>query len=690
MVWPRDAGPTPRAPLLDVVRRTFVPNHALAAASEADVPALGALIPFIADKTARSAGAPPPTSACAAAASCRSTNPTRWPRCSPAGAPLPAVIVSAARSTAPSQRVRRRTPQRKRGLRDGRRVDAEARPQRAQHHDVQPSFRRIDRLAARARRQRVGHRRVIGGDPVHPRLPRPARRRRRGRRRPARQLVAAQRVQLAQAAGKPRRQARAARRASRAPRPRPAGRAAPATPGTCRASPSSTSRVGAARRCWGLRSRHVLAPAAEWRAAAQTLQWRGAGCLLGDSPSVSLLSWFHAGLAGDGRSCGREEPRQGDARRQQAAPAKAKEPAKPRTGRGREDAAPEPEAEPKSEPKPKSETEAQVRKARNPEPNLEAPPPPPEVTVGGVAWPRPSAPSPSTSSPRPERGHRRVLRPAVHPVARRRGGRVPGRARAGRRRRLPAPDPEERRVHPARARRADRVARAHLLLRRLGGLRADAARGRGGGAQRAAGDRQLRGAGAGRQPLHPAGGVSSTRPSRSRTGPRTPTPISSSARWSRARSACRATRRSARWSHGLLGDGVFYYSGGVFNGDGPDFRNLDNQPDIIGRMTVSPVRARRGRVPAADAGRLGLVRAATFSDRRFRCRRRRAATVPAPHWTTGQAPPGRRSSCASTASSPPSAASCRSRSAGASACAAKSSTSSSSWPRPTAPPPPGR
>jgi len=52
IVWPRDAGPEAARPLLDVVRRTFVPNHALAAASEADAPALGQLIPFIADKTA--------------------------------------------------------------------------------------------------------------------------------------------------------------------------------------------------------------------------------------------------------------------------------------------------------------------------------------------------------------------------------------------------------------------------------------------------------------------------------------------------------------------------------------------------------------------------------------------------------------------------------------------------------------
>ena len=52
IVWPRDATPDAARPLLDVVRRTFVPNHALAAASEADAPALGKLIPFIADKTA--------------------------------------------------------------------------------------------------------------------------------------------------------------------------------------------------------------------------------------------------------------------------------------------------------------------------------------------------------------------------------------------------------------------------------------------------------------------------------------------------------------------------------------------------------------------------------------------------------------------------------------------------------------
>jgi phosphate-selective porin len=41
-------------------------------------------------------------------------------------------------------------------------------------------------------------------------------------------------------------------------------------------------------------------------------------------------------------------------------------------------------------------------------------------------------------------------------------------------------------------------------------------------------------------------------------------------------------------AHGLLGDGLFYYSAGLFNGEGPEFRNLDNQSDTIGRIVVTP------------------------------------------------------------------------------------------------------
>jgi phosphate-selective porin len=40
--------------------------------------------------------------------------------------------------------------------------------------------------------------------------------------------------------------------------------------------------------------------------------------------------------------------------------------------------------------------------------------------------------------------------------------------------------------------------------------------------------------------------------------------------------------------HGLVGDGRFYYSAGLFNGEGPEFRNVDNQSDTIGRLVATP------------------------------------------------------------------------------------------------------
>ena len=52
IVWPGDATMASAAPLLDVLRRTFVPNRAIAAACESEVAALGALVPWIADKSA--------------------------------------------------------------------------------------------------------------------------------------------------------------------------------------------------------------------------------------------------------------------------------------------------------------------------------------------------------------------------------------------------------------------------------------------------------------------------------------------------------------------------------------------------------------------------------------------------------------------------------------------------------------
>ncbi|HMC94359.1 MAG TPA: thioredoxin domain-containing protein, partial [Polyangia bacterium] len=52
VVWPAGATPAVAEALLDVFRRTFVPNRAIAAASETDVAELGRLVPFIADRIA--------------------------------------------------------------------------------------------------------------------------------------------------------------------------------------------------------------------------------------------------------------------------------------------------------------------------------------------------------------------------------------------------------------------------------------------------------------------------------------------------------------------------------------------------------------------------------------------------------------------------------------------------------------
>jgi hypothetical protein len=47
-------------------------------------------------------------------------------------------------------------------------------------------------------------------------------------------------------------------------------------------------------------------------------------------------------------------------------------------------------------------------------------------------------------------------------------------------------------------------------------------------------------------------------------------------------------------AHGLLADGRLYYAAGLFNGEGPGFRNLDNQVDAIGRLVWAPLAAGDG------------------------------------------------------------------------------------------------
>lgn len=58
-------------------------------------------------------------------------------------------------------------------------------------------------------------------------------------------------------------------------------------------------------------------------------------------------------------------------------------------------------------------------------------------------------------------------------------------------------------------------------------------------------------------------------------------------------------------AHGLVGDGLFYYSAGVFNGDGPDYRNFDNQVDAIGRVAVAPLASSQGTFRRLSVGGSG-------------------------------------------------------------------------------------
>ena len=110
-------------------------------------------------------------------------------------------------------------------------------------------------------------------------------------------------------------------------------------------------------------------------------------------------------------------------------------------------------------------------------------------------------------------------------------------------------------------------------------------------------------------------------------------------------------------AHGLLGDGRFYYSAGLFNGEGPEFRNIDNQSDTIGRLVATPFARQRPLVEPLVDRRLFLVRQPRPRSRRRPCRRRRAGWSSSSR--TGPAARRRRgpSSCTSRGPSPPSAAS---------------------------------
>ena len=92
-------------------------------------------------------------------------------------------------------------------------------------------------------------------------------------------------------------------------------------------------------------------------------------------------------------------------------------------------------------------------------------------------------------------------------------------------------------------------------------------------------------------------------------------------------------------AHGLLGDGLFYYSGGLFNGEGPGFRNLDNQSDTIGRIVVTPF-ATSGR-----AWRQFAIGGSAWYGNHVLGPEAPVQATPGgmvfvvPHWTTGQTNP---------------------------------------------------
>jgi phosphate-selective porin len=93
-------------------------------------------------------------------------------------------------------------------------------------------------------------------------------------------------------------------------------------------------------------------------------------------------------------------------------------------------------------------------------------------------------------------------------------------------------------------------------------------------------------------------------------------------------------------AHGLVADGRFYYSAGLFNGEGPEFRNLDNQSDTIGRIVFSPFAA------GGRAWRQFSVGGSAWYGNHVLGPEVPVQATPGgmvflePHWTTGQMTPG--------------------------------------------------
>jgi len=89
-------------------------------------------------------------------------------------------------------------------------------------------------------------------------------------------------------------------------------------------------------------------------------------------------------------------------------------------------------------------------------------------------------------------------------------------------------------------------------------------------------------------------------------------------------------------AHGLVGNGLFYYSGGVFNGDGPDYRNFDNQVDAIGRVAVSPLASSEGTFRRLSIGGSGWYGRHTLGPTFPVQATPGGLRFVEPRWTTGQ------------------------------------------------------
>ncbi len=90
--------------------------------------------------------------------------------------------------------------------------------------------------------------------------------------------------------------------------------------------------------------------------------------------------------------------------------------------------------------------------------------------------------------------------------------------------------------------------------------------------------------------------------------------------------------------HGVVADGRLTYAVGLFNGDGPGFRSVDNQATVIGRVAVTPLATGDGAL-----SRLTIGGSAWYGDHVLGPEAAVQATPGGvvffqPHWTVGPAP----------------------------------------------------